>query len=320
MEKKLIRPAGGRTLVVCALGAAVYALLFAVGSQIDRTGETVLRTGMIRFLAALPCAFYALYALFAHLLPARERCAPQRAEQKPFFTAGAWGLIFAAYVPLFLIEYPGSFMYDTQRQVFQIARGEYEMFHPLAHTLLIRACLSLYGVLQSYEKCAAVYSVVQMLIMSGCFALLCASLSRSRTRKAARLAAAFFCLYPAHMAFASNCTKDGLFSAFFALFLAYCVEYAAAGGLSPLHRVLLVLSGALACLLRNNMIYAMAAWLALLLLFAVFAAKKYLRLIGMGALAIALSLGMNAGLAKWTDAAAGSRIEMLSVPIQQLSR
>lgn len=313
-----------RTIAVSCLGACVYALLFAVGSQIDRTGETALRTGIVRFFAALPLALLALYALFAYALPAWERRAHRRAipqkEEKPFCTPGAWALIFASYVPLFLIEYPGSFMYDTQRQVFQIARGEYEMFHPLAHTLLIRACLSLYGVLQSYEKCAAVYSAVQMLIMSGCFALLCASLSRSRTRKAARFAAAFFCLYPAHMAFASNCTKDGLFSAFFALLLAYCVEYAEAGRLCRLHSFLLVLSGALACLLRNNMIYAMAAWLALLLLFAVFAAKKYLRLIGMGALAIALSLGMNAGLAKWTNAAPGSRIEMLSVPIQQLSR
>ena len=129
---------------------------------------------------------------------------------------------------------------------------------------MLRACLSLYGVLQSFELCAAVYSLSQMLLLSACFALLCASLSRMCSRRAARIAAAFFCLYPAHMAFACNYTKDVLFAGFFALFLAYSLELSRMGRLGSFHTAVHGVSGVLACLMRNNMVYAMAAYAVLL--------------------------------------------------------
>lgn len=307
------REGRARRLAVLLSGTLAYALLFALGSQIDQTGETALGETLRRFVLALPVALAALWALVRARLPRRER-AP--AAKKPFCTIGAFALILASFVPLFLIEYPGSFMYDTQRQTFQIASGEYDMFHPLAHTLLIRLCISLYGVLGSFERCAAAYSVLSMTAMAAAFSLLCASVSRSFGRRAARLSTAFFCLYPAHMAFASNCTKDGLFAASFALFLAYAVERVVRGRMARRHAALMVLSGALACLLRNNMIYAMLVWAALLLL-----AGGNLRRLGAAAMACcALGFGVNHALAWAVGADGGSFLEMLSVPIQQLSR
>ena len=194
--------------------------------------------------------------------------------------------------------------------------GDYDMFHPLAHTLLIRLCISLYGMLGSFEKCAAVYSVLSMLMMAGCFSLLCASISRSFGRTAARVSTAFFCLYPAHMAFASNCTKDGLFSAFFALFLALAVERIVRGGMARRHTALMVIAGMMACLFRNNMIYAMAVWAAVLLCI-----KGNMRRLGALALACcALGYGVNQGMGALLDAGGGNIVEMLSVPIQQLAR
>ena len=125
----------------------------------------------------------------------------------------------------------------------------------------------------------------------------------------------FFGLYPAHMAFASNCTKDVLFAAFFAVFLALCLEEIACG-LTRGRRVLQVVSGVLACLLRNNMIYAMIAWMVILLLIR----RKYLRMALCSMLMIVLALGINAGLKEATHAESGSIVEMFSVPIQQLAR
>ena len=301
-----------RKAAVLLLGAFAYALLFALCSQIDQSGETALGTTIVRLVLAYPVALIVLWSFVRVNLPKRERTAPH----KPFCTFGAFVLIFASFVPMFLIEYPGSFMYDTQRQAFQIATGDYDMFHPLAHTLLIRLCISLYGMLGSFEKCAAVYSVLSMLMMAGCFSLLCASISRSFGRTAARVSTAFFCLYPAHMAFASNCTKDGLFSAFFALFLALAVERIVRGGMARRHTALMVIAGAMACLFRNNMIYAMAVWAAVLLCI-----KGNMRRLGALALACcALGYGVNQGMGALLDAGGGNIVEMLSVPIQQLAR
>lgn len=297
------------------LGSVCYALFYALGSQIDQRGATALSASLVRFSLALPSAAAVLCALFVFVLP-RLELREDGAQKKPFCTPGAFGLILLSFVPLFLIEYPGSFMYDIAAQTTQIASGNYSMFHPLAHTLLIRACLSLYDVLGSFERCAAAYSVISMAAVAACFALVCASVSRSVSRRVARICTGFFCLYPAHMAMASNCTKDGLFAASFALFLALCAEDMAEGKLSRRHRAIQLAAGIAACLMRNNMIYAIAAWAVLLLL----RGKKYMRVVICALLAIALSRGVNSGLGAYTNADRGSVGEMLSVPIQQLAR
>lgn len=256
-----------------------------------------------------------LALLFRFVLP-RLELRRDEARRRPFCTAGAFLFIFCCYVPVFLIEYPGSFAYDSMAQAHQISGNAYSSFHPLLHTLLIRFCISFLDVFGSMEKCGALYSLIQMALVSLCFALVCASVSRSVSGRAARLTALFFGLYPAHMAFASNCTKDVLFSSFFALFAALCLEEIAGGGLPRRRRIMQIASGVLACLMRNNMIYAMAAWAVLLLL----AHGRYLRLALWSVLVIALSQGMNAGLAAATDAQGGKLVEMLSVPVQQLAR
>lgn len=205
------------------MGAGIYAVLFALCSQIDEAGTVNARTAVVRFLTAFPVAAILLALLFCFVLP-RLELRPDAERKKPFCTPGAFCFIFCCYVPMFLVLYPGSFTYDSMTQVHQIASHAYSTFHPLLHTLLIRFAISFYDVLQSMELCGVVYSVIQMTLVSLCFAQVCASLSRSVSRRAARLAMLFFALYPAHMAFASNCTKDVLFSAFLALFAALCLE------------------------------------------------------------------------------------------------
>ena len=305
-----------RKRVVLLAGAGVYALLFALCSQIDAVGTVRLASALCRFALAFPLALALLYAWFRYV-PSRLAIKAQGIEEGGArFLLAAFVWLAGCYGIMFLLHYPGSFMYDTQRQVFQVASGNYEMFHPLAHTLLIRACLSLLGVLGSFEKCAAVYSLVQITLFAFCFSQVCASVRRMYGRKAACAALLFFGLYPSHMAFASNCTKDGLFSAFFALFFALCFEEVLRGNLSARRRALRLAAGTLACLLRNNMIYAFAVWMIVLLL----CGRRYRRLAVCTVAAIVLCLGANSGMQRATGARDGSKIEMLSVPILQLAR
>ena len=300
---------------VLLLGALAYALLYALCSQVDAVGSVDAGQVLPRFALAFPIALGVLALMFRFVLPRLERGGPEQ-KGKPFFALGVFAWLVLCYGAMLLIQYPGSFMYDTQRQVFQIARGEYEMFHPLLHTLLIRVCLSAQNLLGSMEKCAALYSVIQLTIIAACFAQVCSAVERMFGRRAAVISALFFGLYPSHAAFAGNCTKDGLFSAFFALFFALCFEEVLAGGLNAPRRALRLAAGTLACLLRNNMIYALAAWCVCLLLLG----KRSRRVLVCSVLAIVLGAGVNGALQRATDAKSGSVIEMFSIPIQQLSR
>ena len=155
-----------------------------------------------------------------------------------------------------------------------------------------------------------------MTLVSICFALVCASISRACSRRAARVAAAFFALCPYHAVFASNFTKDVLFAAFLAVFVAYTLEYVQAGGLCARRMAMCVFAGMMACLLRNNMIYAMLVWVALLLVLG----RGVRRAACWALLAAVLGMGANQALAALTHADSGDAKEMLSVPAQQLSR
>ena len=307
-QKSLRRP------LTLLIGAVIYAALYAFCSQIDEVGFIQWRTAAVRFGLALPVALAALWLLMRHVLPKTEM-KPDAEEKKPFCTWGAFLFILCCYVPMFLIEYPGSFTYDTQSEAAQIASQAYSSGYPLLHTLMIRFCVSLRGVLGSMNRCAALYSIIQMVLVAFCFAQFCASVSRSVSGRAARLSMLFFGQYPLHMAFASNCAKDVLFAAFLALYVALCFEEIACG-ITRGRRVLQVVSGVLACLLRNNMIYAMIAWVIVLLI----VRKNFRRMALYGLLICALSLGINAGLKAATDAESGDVIELFSVPIQQLAR
>ena len=142
-----------RRLLVLTLGAAVYALLFALGTQMERYGATQPGRTLARFLPAFCVAFAVLAALMRCALP--KRLSQAEEQTKPFRTWLAFLLIFACYVPIFLIYYPGTFAYDTQVQAEQVVNHAYTQFHPLAHTLFLGACLSLFGKLQTLEQCAA---------------------------------------------------------------------------------------------------------------------------------------------------------------------
>lgn len=301
--------------IVLFAGALIYALLYAMCSQVDERGYTIAGEGIRRFAIVFPVALTVLYLLFRYVLRRTEMvCSSEQMKPLRFF--GTWALIFACYIPVFLFVYPGTFLYDTRSQVMQFVPGQYSEFHPLLHTVFLGFCMSLYDFLQSYEKCAAVYSLIQMLLVSACFAAACSSIMRSISKKAANIATAFFALHPLNVLFASNCTKDVLFSAFLTLFFSLCLEEIRLQRLSCRRRILQIVSGVLACLLRNNMIYAMVVWTVIL----VSRRKAFIKTALYTAVTILISYVAANGMAFALHADEGRIVEMLSVPVQQIVR
>lgn len=100
-----------RKRLVLTFGAWVYALLFALGSQMEQYGATQPGETIKRLLPAFCVAFGVLWVLLEKILPRHSD--REKAAEKPFRTGLAFLLIVACYVPIFLIYYPGTFAYDT---------------------------------------------------------------------------------------------------------------------------------------------------------------------------------------------------------------
>ena len=290
-------------------GGGVYALLFSFGFQMEHWGESFP-------LPALLCAA-ALFPVFSLLLWRLFRWEAQRTvprEGKSFSGARAFLFLLLCRVPAFVVLFPGSFAYDVPFQLQQAVTGVYSTHHPLIHTLLLGGCVQLGRLFGQVNLGAALYTLVQMVLLSALNALCCASLFRQGNARAARLSLLFFALYLPLMLMSVNATKDTLFSGCFALLLALLMEWFRTGGLTGRRRALLFGAALFSVLLRNNMAYALFAFVLCL-----FAARRP-RAAGWLCGALIAGLLFQSGLAALLRASPGDPREMLSWPIQQMAR
>ena len=298
---------------VILLGGAMYALMASFGWQ----AEHLEASRPVRALCIAAALWPLIAAALALLLQLSARHAQTAQVGGRFSARKAFLMLLACYTPMLLVMLPGSFAYDVPFQLEQVFTGRYSTHHPLVHTLLLGGCVKLGRALGSVNLGAALYTVVQMTALAACFAAACASIARQSGARAARKSAVFFAAYPLHMLMAVNATKDVLFSGLFVLTLALVREALTAERVGGRLTAGIALAGAGMLLLRNNAIYASAAWLVLL---ALLLGRRALRTAGAMLVAMALCVTANGALKAATHAGAGDLCEMLSWPIQQLAR
>lgn len=243
-------------------------------------------------------------------------------KQKKVSFFVSWAVIFVAWIPVFLAYYPAIMSYDCHRQFQEAIRGYiwFNSHHPLVHTFLIRMFLLLGEKIGSYEVGMALFSLLQMSILSVIYAYACNMVGRLVKKKWAVVAtAAFFALVPIHPVMALSITKDVLFTAFFLLLVLLILEHNQAettmrkwfllGAMLPV--------GILVMLFRNNAIYAFAVFTV----FYFFWAKK--ERIKILVLCVAILLGGKFSaqtIHEAMDAGTGSKMEMFSVFTHQMTR
>jgi len=301
-----------RKRITVVLGSAMYALFAAFGFQAERFGESRPLEG----LAAAGLLWPIAAGILALLLRCGERQVQRPRLQKTFSPVKAFFAILACYVPMFLITFPGSFAYDVPFQLEQVFTGAYSTHHPLMHTLLMGGLVRLGHHFGAINFGAAAYTMMQMAALAACFACTCASIAKQSGTRAAKISAVFFAVYPLHMMMAVNATKDVLFSGLFVLTLALAREALTLGANKRLLAAL-VLCGAGMMLLRNNALYAVVVWIALL---ALIGRREALKIGTAMMLSVLLCIGANGAMQKATNAVDGNPSEMLSWPIQQMAR
>ena len=245
----------------------------------------------------------------------------------------AYGVIMAGFLIPFATYYPAIMAYDVIPQLDQIKISGYTTHHPLIHTLMLSMSLKIGEILPFVNNAdragLAVYTILQMLIVAGCFAYMYVYLRRKGVHKylcyLLVLCAAF---YPTHGMLAVSITKDTIYAVLVMVFTAFVWDLATWEPDRPLGRgwlwAYLILT-VLLLLFRNNSVYAWIVFLIAALPVLHSKGKKdrsFVRKIYMmhaAALALYLILNMVMAAASHATNTTYAR-EMLSVPAQQIAR
>ncbi|MEG1755423.1 MAG: DUF6020 family protein [Clostridia bacterium] len=326
-----------RLLSFSLVGAYVLSLALVIGraifveSHVSLTVSNVLLS--LFFALAFTPVLTSLLILFLHGVPRANYDMRQlKMENTRWNPAGwkrstvfftVWGILLLFWLPCYLGYFPGIWGYDMYSQNHQALTHAYNTYQPLLHTLLFQGCYQLgVTVFGTGTGGVAVFTTVQTLILSG-------SLAGVTTYLVKRLnvpfvisivAVGFYALMPFHAILAVSSTKDTVFSGLFLLCLLQLYDIC----MDPVSffkspgRILLYLGTVLlSCLMRNNMIYAFAVMLPIVVL-GVQQKRFWIAVLLAGSLV--LSFAGKDLLSRALSATDGPRIEMLSVPIQQLAR
>lgn len=231
----------------------------------------------------------------------------------------AWIVIFLAWIPAYLGYFPTILAYDVNQQIHEALVHEFSTHHPLIHTLFIGLFLEIGEKVNSYTIGMALYSLVQMLLLSLSFALACRYLIKLKIPPVYRATAVIiFALYPVNPIMSISTTKDVLFAAsvlmvfMMLLDLVMFPDQFFSGFKKPI--VFLILTVLLS--FRNNGIYAFLVVIP----FLIFSLKNYRKkVICLCVLAVLLLSGFTKILEISLHATPGSKVEMLSVPLQQMA-
>ena len=241
---------------------------------------------------------------------------------------GSLLLLLLAWLPIYLAYYPGICAYDAPVQTGQIMEHYYFDHHPIVHTLFLQGMLWLGSrIFGSVNAGMACYTAAQMLLLAGSMAYGMWVLHRRKAPVAAQLSVLLLGMFfPFHWYMSVSMTKDTVFSAFLLLQLVSLTDLLMEDrrSIRPRIRDLLFGIGTVGMILfRNNGKYAMIVLLAFLFLmfcFGKWARKLWGRLFVVSTVAFGVGLFVLSAVFNITHAEQGDRREMLSMPIQQMSR
>lgn len=249
---------------------------------------------------------------------------------KVFF--GSFALTLLCWIPCYLAYFPGICSYDTIIQLEQIVTGNYIDHHPILHTLCLRWAIQFGEALfHNATVGVGVYVALQMMFVALAFSYGVWVLMKCNASKWGVLLVQLFAMfYPFHWYMSVTTTKDTLFSAFFLVQMVSLYGWIVKRGeqckrdKSPLFlAIMFVISTTFMIVFRNNGKYAMLVLLLFSVLTVLFGKrdrKGWMLLLGCALAGFVMGSAILSGLFKATNATQGDKREMLSMPIQQLSR
>lgn len=254
------------------------------------------------------------------LAPVSQDVLDKRNHPARFFLI-CWGSLAVIYLLyLFCVGYPAYLAHDSIVTLQQIETGEYVNNNPFWYTMLIQVCVDTGMALLGEKNAAvAVFSVVQILLMTACFAYALVTLYQAGMHN--WCLGAVYVLYgfmPYNLTYSITMWKDSMFGVSALLMTTALYRQLKQIGCSQRRNdILFVLGGIAFCLMRTNGWYSYLA-MAVVMFFAMRKEHKKLLKI-MGVVLVLCWILLNPVL---TILGVGETdfIEIFAVPFQQVAR
>lgn len=239
-----------------------------------------------------------------------------------------WAVFFVAWIPAFLILFPGVLSYDFISQSGSALTVITSNHHPVLHTWTIRVFMNLgYNLFKSYEVGIGLLSLLQMILLSYALAK---SVMLIKAKKVplpivavVAFLSAFWFLNPV---LAVTMVKDTLHTAFLIIFACHYAEIVTdpkAYVKKKRNYILFPIVTFFMCAYRNNGFHIYVFCFAFLLLFRIAKIKKiksYIGLIVMIILSAVVFKIYSGPVIESLGIEQGEIREALSIPIQQMQR
>lgn len=241
---------------------------------------------------------------------------------------GQWLFIFVCWIPVFLAFYPGAFVYDACDEYVQVATRTFTTHHPLAHVLMLGGFVCAgKKFFDSYNIGIAIYTLCQMLILSGVFSYTVCYIKEKLKNKYVVWGAMFFYgLFPVIPMYAVCSSKDAIFTAAFLIVvikMLQLLENTEKFLQQKGNIVVSILSAVVMMLFRNNGMYAYVVWIPIVIA-GCFLMKKEKKNVMKAAMIMFASFLIFQGCSKiltvCTNADDSESQEIMTVPIQQMVR
>ena len=347
MQEKKILPRRKGCILLCVLGC-LFVFFAKTEKDLAAVGNILWTAGYIGstllWTVVLGCLLGAVgtWVVYRFLSPKQTVEAPGKKKTTGYAVFSDWLqnrsgvqiffgsllLLLLAWLPVYLAYYPGICAYDAPVQTGQIMEHYYFDHHPIVHTLFLQGMLWLGShIFGSVNAGMALYTAVQMFLLAGSMAYGMLVLHRRKIAAGWQLAIQILGMFfPFHWYMSVSMTKDTVFSAFLLLQLVCLTDllWEDRNSWCPGIRDLFYALGTVGMILfRNNGKYAMIVLLAFAFLMFCFgkkARKLWGRLLVVSGAAVCVGLFVLSAVFSATHAEQGDRREMLSMPIQQLSR
>lgn len=323
IQKSLALPFDKQRAIFSLLFGIALAASFVIGRKIHLWQEPyyeAFRVSDLLYGAALSLIFFCAARLL--LATAEKRSLPLRSVSRK---KGSWLwislILFLAWIPYFLIYYPGIVSIDSYESLTQcLGLHVYYNHHPLLFTLLIRICMTPGLWLGNMNVAVAGFTLVQMAI----FALMLGySVGWLREKGAPRAAVwitgGFFALNPVIAIYSITMWKDVLFAGWILLLVLFLWDAAQSRGaclrgIKGVGKLVFLSLGVVFS--RNNGRYVLIlVFLALLIAFR----KEWKRLLAVSLSVLIGVFAVQGPLYSALGVQKGNFAESVGVPLQQIA-
>lgn len=320
-----------RLFIISLVYGLIFSFCMVIGVNVLIHGQTRINhiKVWIQILAETPLFMSSVILIFHSLryngkklsIPKLDKFLDQKFSPKKAFIL-SWILIFLAWIPGLIASYPGIYGYDSIYQLTYYTTGEISLHHPLIHTYLLGFCVWTLGNMFGDLKIGfLIYSLIQMICLSGAFALIYTYMKKRRCPGIIRIIfLIIFMFLPTNALMSFSSTKDVFYTAFFAIVVLFFMQASEKPELLNKNKFIftLALFIFLQCIFRSQGIYVFL----FAILFAFILWRKYWKKLFLLLLICLVSYGLYSG--PITMICNGKEFdslhEMMSVPCVQLSK